>query len=138
VGVRSFITAMLLAAATGCATRSEQVSDPERQEYATKVTFSGGRAEGLLQEGRQAITEGRFDAGLATLVSVHGMPDAKEETREQALLSIAHAYANVLNPKRDVDRARATYEQFLVEFPNSKQRVQVEEALRGLPAPPKD
>lgn len=127
-----FVAAALAWLGAGCAT-SEQTVNTDRQEYGAKVTFSDPH-EVLVQRGRQAVAEGRFDEGIATLQSVTDDPQVKSETRATAMFALGQAHANMLNPKRDVARAEALYERYLQEFPDSKDRVQVEEALRSLRA----
>jgi hypothetical protein len=128
---RAAIAAGVLGAVVmGCAT-AERASNAEADEYSTKLTFTD-RHSMLLQQGREAVAMGRFEEGIPVLQAVADDQSADAEKRAEAMFALGQAHANVLNPKRDVARAQALYERYLAEFPKSKERIQVEEALRSL------
>jgi hypothetical protein len=128
----AFGAALLVA---GCAGQTEQTTNTETQEYSSKLTFTS-RSEAALQQGREAVAMGRFEEGLSRFQAVYADGKASSEHREEALFAIGQVWSNVLNPKRDVSRAIATYEKFLAEFPESKLRVQVEDTLHSLQSAP--
>jgi tetratricopeptide (TPR) repeat protein len=117
---------------SGCAGSSQTRNDIDQQEYSTTVTIVGSRAEAQLNRGREAIAAGRFAEGIAIFEDVSVMPKAKPEHREQALLALGQAHSNILNPARDPDRALGYYRQLLGEFPETKQRYEVERAIAEL------
>jgi hypothetical protein len=117
---------------SSCAGRSESRTDVDRQEYSTSVTIVGSRSEAQLIRAREAVSEGRFADGIAVFEAVYAMPQAKPEHREQALLGLAQAHANVLNRDRDPSRAIGYYRQILDEFPETKQRYEIEQAIAEL------
>jgi len=126
------LTALVAALSVSCAARMETRSDVDQHSYSTSVSILGSRSEALLEQGRQAVSEGRFADGIAIFQSVYDLQDAKPEHREDALLALAQAQANVLNPNRDPQKALALYRKLLDEFPDTKQRYEVEQAMAAL------
>ena len=138
-GAPGIVGLALLAAlsGSGCAGSSETRTDVDTQEYSTSVTIVGSRAESQLIRGREAIAAGRYKDGIAIFEEVHAMPSAKPEHREQALLALGQAHSNILNPARDPSKALGCFRQLLAEFPETKQRYEVERAIAELEKSPK-
>jgi hypothetical protein len=124
--------AFLALSGSSCATRSESRTDVDQHEYTTSVTIVANRAVATLQRGREAVSEGRFADGIAAFEAAYAMPEAKAEQREQALLALAQVHSNMLNPSRNPQKALAYYQQLLSEFPETKQRYEVERAMAEL------
>jgi tetratricopeptide (TPR) repeat protein len=126
------LAALLAASSISCAARTETRSDVDQHSYSTSVSISGSRSGALLEQGRQAVSEGRFADGIAIFQSVYDMQDAKPEHREDALLALAQAHANVLNRNRDPQKALELYRKLLDEFPDTKKRYEIEQAMAAL------
>lgn len=121
-----------------CAARTSRTYDdlgvdgPERS-ISTTLLASGTQAR--LENGRQALSEGRFLAALQLLQSVYDEASARPEWRAQALLDLGRTHAAFLNPRRDLARARELFERFLEEFPGSELRPEAQRQLELLNQP---
>jgi outer membrane protein assembly factor BamD (BamD/ComL family) len=58
--------------------------------------------------------------------------NAKPEHKAEALLGIGSVHANMLNLKRDPEKALAAYRQLVRDYPDSKLREQAEAGIRAL------
>jgi len=134
--VGAALVALAAASMLSCAAQTETHSDVDQHTYSTSVSILGSRSSALLDQGRQAISEGRFDDGIAIFQSVYDNADAKPEHREEALLGLAQAQSNVLNPNRDPKKALVLYRKLLAEFPETERRYDVERAIAELEKSP--
>jgi len=132
--------ALLLVASAllGCAGKVETRRDPDRredeQEITTQATYHASSAAAQLEQGRQALSLGQYDQALTAFRAVSTDADAKSEQRADALFGQGQVWSNVLNPKRDVDKALAAYQQLLADYPDSPRRQETEQAIAGLQA----
>jgi outer membrane protein assembly factor BamD (BamD/ComL family) len=132
------VTTALALAFCGCAGKVETRRDPDQpedqKEISTNATFRGSSSAALLDQGRQALSLGQYDRALEAFRSVSTDAGAKAEHRADALFGVGQVYSNVLNPKRDVDKALAAYQQIVADYPDSPRRAEAEQAITSLRA----
>lgn len=132
------LTAAVALCLPACAARTSRTYDdlgvdgPERS-VSTTLLASGTQAR--LENGRLALSEGRFPEALQLLQIVYAEASAKPEWRAQALLDLGRTHAAFLNPRRDLVRARELFERFLTEFPGSELRPEAQRQLELLAQP---
>jgi len=133
-----FVPALVASLLLGCAgkveTRRESDRREDEQEISTKASFHGSGAAAQLEQGRQALSLGQYDQALEAFQAVSTDAGAKSEQRADALFGMGQVWSNVLNPKRDVDKALEAYQQILADYPNSPRREATEQAIAGLQA----
>ena len=115
-----------------CAGHVEQRQGADDKSYSTSATLHTNSAKALLERAHQAVGRGDFDAGLAEFQAAYQSSDSKPEHKAEALLGQGSVYANILNLKRDPQKALAAYRQLVHEFPDSKLREQAETSIHAL------
>lgn len=92
---------------------------------AVPVELSAERIAELLDQGREAMLDGDFQTAASSFTQLLGAPGEPGETARE-LLGVAHER---MGNTRD---ARAQYEAYLRDFPESAGRMRVEQRLAGL------
>lgn len=133
-----FAAVALALACCACAGKVETRRDPNSREdeqiISTNATYHASSAAAQLEQGRQALSLGQYDRALEAFQSVSTDAGAKAEHRADGLFGMGQVYSNVLNPKRDVDKALAAYQQLLADYPDSPRRAETEQAIASLRA----
>jgi outer membrane protein assembly factor BamD (BamD/ComL family) len=127
--------AAVCALGTACAGHVDQrvEGDDSSSERVTQSTsFSLSKDDALMDEARQAAAAGDYARAESAYDTVYRNAGAKAEKRAQALFLRGSVQANVLNPKRDVAAALASYEALVAEFPKSEWRDDAEQAMTSL------
>ena len=132
---RLVLLATLLAGCAGTVeTRTDSGRRDDEKSSSTKASLHTNKAAADLEQGRQAVSEGRFDAALAAFQAAYASGDAKPDHKASALLGMGQVYSNVLNPKRDVDKALLAYRRLIADYPDSKLKEEAERAVASLEA----
>ncbi|HEX7878398.1 MAG TPA: hypothetical protein VF720_03260 [Candidatus Eisenbacteria bacterium] len=130
--------ALLLAGLVSCAgsttTHRTNPEDNVRDEgsYSTKTTIFTDADEAALDVARGLRRDGHFEKAADAFQALHENASVDPEIREQALFDHAHLAADPLNPKKDPAMAVKLFDQFLSEFPNSKDAERAREQLKAL------
>lgn len=133
-----WIQTMLAAAcvlAAACAARVDQRvegDDASTARVSQSTSFSLNKDDALLDEARQAAAAGDYAGAESAYDTVYRNPGAKDDQRAKALFLRGSVQANLLNPKRDVAAALASYETLVAEFPKSEWRDDAEQAIASL------
>jgi outer membrane protein assembly factor BamD (BamD/ComL family) len=115
---------LALSACTGRTVHRE--TDETRSMETTLIT---NPHEAKLERGRQAAAKGDFDLAIQHYLAVYRDGDAKPEYKERALLRLGGAHSDLLNPKKDYQKALKYLEDLVSTYPTSKLRKDAEERI---------
>jgi outer membrane protein assembly factor BamD (BamD/ComL family) len=85
--------------------------------------------EAELERGRQAAAAGDFDLAIEHYLDVYRDGDAKPEHKERALLRLGGAHSDLLNPKKNYEKALQYLEELVSAYPKSELRKDAEERI---------
>jgi TolA-binding protein len=104
----------------------------------TSFSLHGDADEAALERARGYSRDGRFADADAVLTRLWQSAGTDPGIREKALFELGELWSNLLNPKRDEDRAAGYFRRFLEDYPGSEQAPEARDALARLapePAP---
>ncbi len=134
-----FLVIPLLAAScsSGRVTTSERVADGSDPTYSTSTSYSlhGDKDEARLERAALASTSGDYQQAIAEYMKVYRHTSVKPESMEKALFGLGSAWSNLLNPRRDFQKALQYLEELVKRFPESDLRPRAEEkivSIRGI------
>jgi TolA-binding protein len=129
--VAVLVAAILNGCSVGGTTHREQIDD-EGGSYGTSLSLSGNPDQAMLERGKQAVMESRFDDAASLFRELADKPSAKAEYREAALFELGEVHANVLNPNRDPVAALEIFRRFVDAYPDSKRADRAREHIAVL------
>jgi tetratricopeptide (TPR) repeat protein len=82
--------------------------------------------------GRHHKTLGDYAKAIELYQSVYENESAKAEYRSQALFELGKIHSDLLNPRKDYQKAESYFEKLISEFPDSDLRKEAEKQLERI------
>ncbi len=119
--------------AVGSSTTTRSVDDIDQEvSVGTSYSVHGSQPSAWLEQARQHARDARFGEAKTLFQRVYDSSSAKPDQKASALLGLGRVHANVLNPNRSDEKARAYFERVVREFPDTEQRQEAEDRLDDL------
>ncbi len=109
-----------------------QGATSEGYSSSASVSFHTEEDEAALEHGKQAAVDGKYEEAVTVLTRLYNNRSARAEFRASALLQLGSVFTNVLNPRRDEERAYDYFRKLVEEFPDSEHRAEAEIRMERL------